>query len=207
MEAPPEGLTLSGEARWSGIEAPATTRLILEIRDLTRPAENGDVILHEEFPASGAGPVAYTGSLPAYELIPGGDLVLKARLQHGYAILRSTDGDIDIPDRGEVTGLSLELFDPEELAKGIPRVMITPSGRRYTCQGEPLTIAIEAGAAYVTFGDGTSVKLPKTASAVDGVNQFSTGRFLVQQFMDPSGSDTLHFARGRAAALPCQSAQ
>ena len=85
--------------------------------------------------------------------------------------------------------------------------MITPSGWRYTCTGEPLTIAVEAGAAYVTFGDGTSVRLPKTDSAVAGVNQFSTGRFLVQQFMDPSGTYTVHFARGRAAALPCQSAQ
>lgn len=203
----PLDATFSGTATWSGADVPATARLIIEVRDLTRTADVDDLVLREEFPVTAGSPAAFSGTVSKFDLIPGGDLVLRARIQDGFAILLASDGDIDLADGGETAGLDVALFDPEEMAKGLPRRMITPEGWKYTCGGEAVTIALEAGAAYVTFGDGTSVKLPKMDGAAEGVTQFSTGRFLVEQRMDPAGTYTLRFGRGRATPMACESAQ
>jgi hypothetical protein len=61
-----------------------------------------------------------------------------------------------------------------------------------------VTIALEAGAAYVTFGDGTSVKLDKLDTAEGAATQFSSGRFLVEQ-----RGETVLFGRGRAMPMVC----
>jgi hypothetical protein len=199
-------LTVTARLSWSApLDTPEAKVFTAEIRDpgLDPEADPVAVITGPAWPL----PVGFAAPLSGQDRSTAETFAIRARIQDGYAILLATDGDYPLAPALTPEGLTLELFDPEDLARGNPRVMITPAGSRYTCNGEPLTIAVEAGAAYVTFGDGTSVKLPKTDSAVDGVNQFSTGRFLVQQFMDPSGSYTLHFARGRAAALPCEPAE
>ena len=190
--------TVSGAATWSGIEVPETARLIIEVRDVTRTDESATMVLKEEFPVAGGPPAAFSGTVSKFDLIPGGNLVLRARVQDGYAILLASDGDIDIADSGETAGLDVPLFNPEDLARGTPRKMITPEGTAYTCGGEALTIALEAGAAYVIFADGTAVKLDKLSEVVGGAAQFSNGRFVVEQ----SGSGIL-FGRGRAMPMAC----
>jgi len=203
----PADATISGTANWDAVALPETARLIVEVNDLTRPPEGGNLLMREEFPVSGAPPVSFSGMVSKFDLIPGGNLVLSARVQDGFAILLATDGAVDIADHGETAGAELFLFNPEDLARGLPRKMITPEGWKYTCGGEAVTIALEAGAAYVTFGDGTSVKLPKMDGGAEGVTQFSTGRFLVEQRTDPAGTYTLRFGRGRATPMACISAQ
>ncbi|MFN7165086.1 MAG: YbaY family lipoprotein [Hyphomonas sp.] len=200
-EAP--GAKVRGEATWSGLDAPETARLIIEVRDVTRTADVNDLVLKEEFAVAGGSPAAFSASIPAYDLIPEGNLVLRARLQDGYAILLASDGDIDIADTGETAGLQVPLFNPEDLARGRAGQMITPAGASYTCGGETLIIAVEAGAAYVTFGDGTSVRLDKLATGAGAATQFSNGRFVVEQGADEYGAPVLKFGRGRATPLPC----
>ena len=190
--------TVSGAATWSGIDVPETARLIIEVRDVTRTDESATLVLKEEFPVSGGAPAAFSGTVSKFDLIPGGNLVLRARVQDGYAILLASDGDIDIADSGETGGLDVALFNPEDLARGTPRKMITPEGTAYACGGEALTIALEAGAAYVIFADGTAVELDKLNEVVGGAAQFSNGRFVVEQ----TGSG-LRFGRGRAMPTAC----
>ncbi len=189
---------VSGEASWSGVDVPVTARLIIEVRDVTRTADVDDLLLREEFPVTAGSPVAFAGTVSKFDLIPGGNLVLRARVQDGAAILLASDGDIDVSDMGETAGLNVALFNPEDLARGQPGQMITPAGADYMCGGEALTIALEAGAAYVTFGDGTSVKLDKLTTAGGDATQFTNGRFLVEQ----SGA-ALRFGRGRATPMAC----
>ena len=190
--------TVSGAATWSGIDVPETARLIIEVRDVTRTDESATMVLKQEFPVAGGPPAAFSGTVSKFDLIPGGNLVLRARVQDGYAILLASDGDIDIADSGETAGLDVPLFNPEDLARGTPRKMITPEGTAYTCGGEALTIALEAGAAYVIFADGTAVKLDKLSEVVGGAARFSNGRFVIEQ----SGSGIL-FGRGRAMPMAC----
>ncbi len=189
---------VTGEASWSGVDVPATAKLIVEVRDVTRTPDVDDLVLREEFPVTAGSPVAFAGTVSKFDLIPGGNLVLRARIQDGAAILLASDGDIDITDMGETAGLNVALFNPEDLARGRPSRMITPQGAAYVCGGEALSIALEAGAAYVTFGDGTSVKLDKLTTAEGAAKQFSNGRFVVEQ----SGAD-LRFGRGRATPMAC----
>ncbi len=192
------GAAVRGEAIWSGLDVPETARLIIEVRDVTRTADVNDLVLREEFAVPGGAPAAFSASIPDHDLIPEGNLVLRARLQDGYAILLASDGDIDIADTGETAGLQVPLFNPEDLAGARAGQMITPSGASYTCGGQTLIIAVEAGAAYVTFGDGTSVRLDKLNEVVGGAAQFSNGRFVVEQ----AGAG-LRFGRGRAVPQPC----
>ncbi len=193
--------TISGTANWDAITLPETARLIVEVNDITRPPEGGDLLMREEFPLTDAPPAAFSGTVSKFDLIPGGNLVLSARVQDGYAILLATDGSVDIADFGETAGVELFLFSSEDLANGLPREMITPQGTAYTCGGEPVTIALEAGAAYVTFSDGKSMKLPKLDGAAGGAVQFSTGRFVVEQ-----QGEAIRFGRGRAMPMACQPA-
>ena len=192
---------VSGAATWEGGALPETARLIIEVRDLTRPPEGGDIVLKEEFLVAAGSPAAFTGTVSKFDLIPGGNLVLRARIQDGYAIVLASDGDIDIADSGETAGLEVPLFNPEDLARGIPRPMITPGGTAYVCGGEPVTIAIEAGAAYVTFSDGNSAKLDKLETAAGSATQFTNGRFVVEQ----TGAG-IRFGRGRATPMACTAA-
>lgn len=194
------GASVSGEVTWSGLDMPETARLFIEVRDTTRTPDVDDLVLRQEFPA-GPSPLAFSVSIPDYNLIPDGNLVLRARLQDGYAILLASDGDTDIADAGETTGLSIPLYNPEDLARGRAGQMITPTGTDYTCGGEALTIAVEAGAAYVTFTDGTSVKLDKLDTAEGANAQFSNGKMLVEQ-----SADGLAFGRGRAVPQACTQA-
>lgn len=197
----PSDATISGTANWDAVALPETARLIVEVNDITRPPEGGDLLMREEFPLTDAPPAAFSGTVSKFDLIPGGNLVLSARVQDGFAILLATDGSVDIADFGETAGVEIFLFNPEDLAKGLPREMITPQGTAYTCGGEPVTIALEAGAAYVTFSDGKSVKLPKLDGAAGGAVQFSTGRFVVEQ-----QGEAIRFGRGRAMPMACQPA-
>jgi uncharacterized lipoprotein YbaY len=195
-EAAP-GASVSGEVTWAGLDLPETARLIVEVRDTARTADVDDLVLKQEFPSTPS-PLAFSASVPAEDLKPEGNLVLRARLQDGYAILLASNGDVDIADTGETPGLSIPLYNPEDLARGGPGGMITPSGAAYVCGGEAITIAVEAGAAYVTFADGTRAKLDKLTTA-EGVNtQFSNGKLVVEQ-----AGDGLRFGRGRAAVQPC----
>jgi Type III secretion system lipoprotein chaperone (YscW) len=189
---------VNGTATWEGGALPETAKLIIEVRDLTRPPEGGDLLLKEEFLVAAGSPAAFLGTVSKFDLIPGGNLVLRARIQDGYAILLASDGDIDIADSGETAGLEVPLFNPEDLARGRPAQMITPAGTAYVCGGEPVTIAVEAGAAYVTFGDGTSVKLDKLETAAGANTQFTNGRFVVEQ-----SGEALRFGRGRATPMVC----
>ena len=189
---------VSGAATWEDGTLPETARLIVEVRDLTRPPEGGDLLLKEEFPVTSGSPAAFSGTVSKFDLIPGGNLVLRARIQDGYAILLTSDGDVDIADSGETAGLDVPLFNPDDLAREIPRPMITPGGTAYICGGERVTIALEAGAAYVTFSDGNSAKLDKLDAVLGGSAQFTNGRFVVEQ----TGAG-IRFGRGRATPMAC----
>ena len=178
---------------------PETARLIVEVRDASRPEK--DLLMKEEFPVESGSPAAFSGSISKFDLIPGGNLVLSARLQDGYAILLASDGDIDIADYGDASGIEVPLFNPEDLVRGGPGQMITPSGTKYTCGGEALTIAVEAGAAYVTFADGTSARLDLLNTAAGANAQFSNGKLVVEQT-----AEGLRFGRGRAMPQPCVAA-
>lgn len=192
----PADAVISGAASWTGLDLPETARLIVDVTDVTRPADN--LLMRQDIPITTGSPVAFTGTISKFDLIPGGNLVLTAKIQDGYAILLASDGQIDIADSGEISGLDVPLFNPEDIARGIPGKLITPQGTDYVCGGEPLNIALEAGAAYVTFSDGNAVKLDKLEGAEGSVTQFSNGRFLVEQ-----ASDGLRFGRGRAVPMPC----
>lgn len=192
----PADAVISGAATWTALDLPETARLIVEVSDVTRPADN--LLMREEFPVTGGSPIAFTGTVSKFDLIPGGNLVLTAKVQDGYAILLASDGQLDIADFGEISGLDVPLFNPEDIARGIPGKMITPQGTDYVCGGEPLNIALEAGAAYVTFGDGNAVKLDKLSEVVGGAAQFSNGRFVVEQ----TGAG-IRFGRGRAMPMAC----
>ncbi len=198
VEGEPLDATISGAATWNGPDMRQTARLIIEVRDITRPPEGGDLVLKAEFPVTSGSPAAFSGTVSKFDLIPGGNLVLRARIQDGYAILLASDGDVDIADGGETAGLDVPLFNPEDLARGTPRPMITPSGTTYVCGGEAVTIAVEAGAAYVTFSDGNSAKLDKLETAAGAVVQFSNGRFVVEQ-----SGEAIAFGRGRATPMAC----
>lgn len=201
-----EDATFSGQASWSGLTPPETARLIVEVRDVTRTADVDDLVFREEFPAA-TSPAVFSGTVSKFDLIPGGNLVLRARLQDGYAILLTSDGDIDIADLGDTAGLDVALFNPEDLARGLPRKMITPAGTSYVCGGEPVTIALEAGAAYVTFGDGTSVKLEIVEPSVPPLARYTNGRFLVEVRQGELGPPLTYFGRGKAMPVICNLAE
>jgi hypothetical protein len=198
VPSPPVGASISGTASWSGLDLPETARLIVEVRDVTRTIDFNDLVLKEEFPVTGGSPAAFAGTISEFDLIPDGNLVLRARVQDGYAILLASDGDIDIADTGDVSGIEVALFNPEDVARGGPAAMITPGGTDYVCAGEPVQIALEAGAAYVTFADGQAVKLDKLEPQPGAATQFSNGRFVVEQ-----GEAGLRFGRGRAMPKAC----
>jgi len=198
VEGEPLDASISGAATWSGPDMPQTARLVVEVRDITRPPEGGDLVFKAEFPVTSGSPAAFSGTVSKYDLIPGGNLVLRARIQDGYAILLASDGDVDIADTGETAELDVALFNPEDLARGTPRPMITPGGTAYVCGGEAVTIAAEAGAAYVTFSDGNSVRLDKLETATGASTQFSNGRFVVEQ-----SGEAIRFGRGRATPMAC----
>lgn len=203
VEGEPFDAVVSGAATWEGGTLPETARLIVEVRDLTRPPEGGDLLLKEEFPVTPGSPAAFSGTVSKFDLIPGGNLVLRARIQDGYAILLTSDGDVDIADSGETAGLDVPLLNPEDLARGRPAQMITPEGKSYVCGGEALIIALEAGAAYVTFTDGTSVKLDLIEPAIPTTFQFTNGRFVVESRQGTLGPPEIFFGRGRAALSGC----
>jgi uncharacterized lipoprotein YbaY len=192
------GVLVSGQVTWDDSSSlPDDTALHVEIRDLDLGQDAAPLKVLITVVDSGS-PLEFAWPVPVDSLPEGANLGVRARLQSGYAILFASDGAVDIADTGETAGLQIELFNPEDLARGAPRPMITPAGTDYTCGGEALTIAVEAGAAYVTFADGNSVKLNKLATA-DGANtQFSNGKMLVEQ-----ADDGLRFGRGRAVPQAC----
>lgn len=130
-------------------------------------------------------------------------LNLKAKVQSGYEILLSSDEVRTVPWAGGIDDVDIELFNPEDLPRGIPREMITPAGTAYVCGGEPVTIALKAGAAHVTFGDGTSVKLDLQEPALPPLQRFTNGRFLVEVRQGELGPPLTYFGRGRAMPIVC----
>ncbi|MDP1556233.1 MAG: YbaY family lipoprotein [Hyphomonas sp.] len=200
------GVTVRGEVSWpSGVTRSDQAVIIVEVHDLDRGAD-AEPVGKLLTPALLGPPVEFMLPLSSKAVSEAGDLVLRARLQDDYAILLASDGDIDIADSGETAGLSIPLYNPEDLARGRSGQMITPTGARYTCGGEALIIAVEAGAAYVTFGDGASVRLDRLDGAPGAATQFSNGRFLVEQGTDEYGAPALKFGRGRAVPQACTAA-
>ncbi|MEQ9507030.1 MAG: hypothetical protein RLO80_12265 [Hyphomonas sp.] len=198
-DAKPVGTMVYGTITWSDqLDGLENKELLVEIRHAGL-AEDENGLSRLTNPNLTSPPVAFHVPLPVQPQEIMDTLTLRARVQEGYAILLSTDGEIDIS--GGTSDLTIELYNPEDLARGAPRPMITPGGTAYTCGGEALTIAVEAGAAYVTFADGNSVKLDKLATADDANIQFSNGRMLVEQ-----AGDSLSFGRGRAMPQPCSAA-
>ncbi|MEX1250259.1 MAG: hypothetical protein WEA77_03590 [Hyphomonas sp.] len=196
VEGEPLDATIIDEATWSGPDMPQTARLIVEVRDITRPPEGGDLVLKAEFPVTCGSPAACSGTVSKFDLIPGSNLVLRTRIQDGYAILLALDGDADIADTGQTAGLDVALFNPEDLARGIPRPMISPGRTAHVCGGEAVTIAVEAGTAYLTFSDGNSVRLDKQETATGASTQFSNGCFVVEQ-----SGEAIRLGRGRATPM------
>ncbi len=191
----PKGFTVNGEVTWTG-ELPALDqpRLIVEIYQRGPDGERS--MASSSAPVEGGPPLSFHVLMTAQPQDVMDTLILRARLQDGYAILLATDGDIDLS--GGTSDLDIALYNPEDIVRGRTGQMITPAGMAYACGGEAMTIAIEAGAAYVTFADGTSVKLDKLETAGGAATQFTNGRFLVEQ----SGEE-IRFGRGRAVPQAC----
>lgn len=197
----PAGATVSGEVFYlERIALPETAMLVLEVLDLSRTPDVDDLVLKTETPAGPGSPVAFSVTVPADTIAADANLVLRPRIQDGFAILMAAESDTPVATSGETSGLSIRLMTPEAIqaAKGAP--MITPGGTAYDCGGETLTIAIEAGAAYVTFADDTSEKLDKLDGTPEGVTRFSNGRLMVEDRRDEYGASTIQF--GRSETMP-----
>lgn len=81
---------------------------------------------------------------------------------------------------------------------------ITPVPTTYRCGDTTFKVAFEAGAAYVTQPDGSTIELRRLGPAdLDGpVRTYTNGRLLFVE--DRSGAvPQVRFARGRMAPVPC----
>lgn len=195
-DAKPVGTMVYGTITWTDqLDGLENKELHVEVRHAGL-AEDESAMVRVTSPNLTSPPVAFHVPLPVQPQEIMDSLTLRARVQEGYAILLTTDGDIDIS--GGTSDLNIELYNPEDLARGAPRPMITPGGAAYTCGNEALTIALEAGAAYVTFADGNSVKLDKLATEEGAATQFTNGRFLIEQ-----RGEALLFGRGRTVPQAC----
>jgi uncharacterized lipoprotein YbaY len=197
-------LTLSGEAVLpEGTAVPPDARLILELHTEINRALIGEPMLQQERIAGNANPIPFTMDLPGVNFENGG-YKLTARLQSGYAILLKAQAPAAFTSEAELTGLTLTLVDPATL---VDRPMITPEGTLYVCGGERLILALEAGAAYVTYETGESARLRKLDTQPGAAEQFSNGQLLVERRTDDTGAETLSFGQGQAVPQDCTAAE
>lgn len=197
-------LTLSGEAVLpEGMAVPPDARLILEVHTEINRALIGEPMLERSLIPGGANPIRFTMDLPGVNFENGG-YKLTGRLQSGYAILLRAETPAAFTTEAELTGLTLTLVDPATL---VNRPMITPEGTLYDCGGERLILALEAGAAYVTFGTGESARLRKLDAETGAAEQFSNGELLIERRTGDTGAETLSFGHGQGVPQDCTAAE
>lgn len=203
-EAPLLMLTLSGEASLpEGTAVPADARLILEVHTMVDRALIGEAMVQRELLAGSVNPIPFTMDLPAGDFGNGG-YTLTARLQSGFAILLTAEAPAEITSEANLTGIRLNLAEPASL---VQRPMITPEGTLYDCGGERVILALEAGAAYLSYETGESARLRKLDAGAGAAEQFSNGQLLVERRTDDTGAQTLAFGQGRAVPQPCTLAE
>lgn len=196
-------LTLSGEVRFpEGTAVPEDARLILELYPEITADASADPLLRREILAAPGNVHPFTLELPAASLGDGPHR-LSARLQSGYAILLASKRPVRITGPRDLTGIVLELADPEALVIG---PAITPAGTPYVCGGERVILALEAGAAYITYPSGQSARLRRLETSGDEAEQFSNGLLLIERRLDENANEILALAQGDAMPQPCTEA-
>jgi uncharacterized lipoprotein YbaY len=178
----------------------------VQIQDVSKQDVAAEILASVDIPVERL-PVSFTlttarSSIPARAVI-----AVSARVTVDDRLLyinpSRTPVDPKLED-GFVVARLTKVNAPAETAPGTGAggMMITPPQDAYDCGGERLLIAIEAGGAFVTFADRSTLLLPLLpAKEAAPEKVFTNGAATI--FVNEAGERRLRFARGRAAALDC----
>ncbi|MFN7056719.1 hypothetical protein [Hyphomonas sp.] len=187
-------LVLTGEAALpDGVSLPEDARLVAEFRAEMSTAQEAAFRLDTAVPP-GPGPLAFAVELPPTFSLDEGPYRLRLRVQSGPVVLYATEAPVRIASDQDLTGISMRLADPDALLRA---ALITPGGAAHVCGGERVILAIETGAAYITYPTGESARLRKVDASGSSAEQFSNGDLLLERQHDTAtGTARLAFASG-----------
>lgn len=188
------------------ISLPAGAMARMKIWDVSKQDVAAETLVSEDVQLARL-PAPFILKAPRERVAPNADLAFFAQILSGdrllYITASRTPIDPDNPD-GAVIARLTKVDAPMETApgSGAGGMMITPPQDAYDCGGERLLIAIEAGGAFVTFADRSTLLLPLLPIEEAAPEKiFTNGSATL--FVKDAGATRLRFARGRAAALEC----
>ncbi|MEZ5922470.1 MAG: YbaY family lipoprotein [Parvularculaceae bacterium] len=204
---------------WGTLEAdepvtlPAGTIARIQIRDASRQDIAAEVIASEDREINTL-PTDFTMAATRALISKNAKLGVFVQIVSGDDLLYITAERAALDPSESPASVTAKLirvgdFNPPETAPsaGSGGMMITPPQTAYVCGGERLLIALEAGAAFVTFPDKTSLRLPLLPAAEEnGAATFTNGKMTVLSRRDKDGAAIIDFARGRAAFVRCSPA-
>ena len=201
-------VTAAGDVEWSATD-PLPENAILRVRllDVSRADAAASPLAEATYPVDSGPPVSFSLRARA-EINPRTRLSVSAQISDGAALYFTSDTNNPVSPTEGARNMTVTLVPvdpaPGTGAGGEP---VTPVPAVYLCGDETFEIAIEAGAAYLTGADGTTVTLDKLSGGEAAPQSFTNGR--VTLFFDGSDMDSLNLriARGRAAAVDCVRSQ
>lgn len=206
-DAPPadagNGHIVTGEVSYiERIALPPGAVLRVTAQDVARVDAAAPTLAQIETPATNGPPFAFRLDVPRDRLTPQSQVAVRAQILSGSAILFTSTEHHGVAFDGATLRIRVS---PVEAASGAGGRPVTPTPTTYICGGETLRIAIEEGAAYVTFADGETLRLERLRAAgedQEAPRLFTNGRMTIRQNIE-GPEPRVSFARGRAALLPC----
>lgn len=178
----------------------------LQIRDVSKQDVAAEIIASKDRPIDRL-PAPFALTAPRSAVSPRAELAIFAQIVAGerllYITASRTPAEPQDPS-GSVTARLTKVSAPQESAPGTGAgaMMITPPQDLHDCGGERLLIAVEAGGAFVTFADRSTLLLPLlSADAAAAEKIFTDGAATL--VVEAAGERRVRFARGRAALLDC----
>ncbi len=194
-------ITASGDLDWTpGAALPEGAFVRVSLLDISLADAAAEPLAEATYPVAGGPPVRYSLTTAA-EIEPDARLTVLAQITDGKALYFTSDTNYPVsPTEGE-RGLTIELVAVDVGAGTDAGVTTEPIA--YLCGEDPVGIAIEAGAAYVTAAGDETQKLDKLSGGDAAPQTFTNGPLTV--FVDGSDMDgpKLRLARGKAAAAAC----
>ncbi|MGE0182969.1 MAG: YbaY family lipoprotein [Parvularculaceae bacterium] len=193
------GILLAGKE----VALPPGTIARIQLRDVAKADIAAQVIASDDMPLERL-PANFILSAPRSLIRPDARLSIFVQVVSGETLLYMTTAHTPV-EAGVPVDVNLQQMtatDDKAAGTGGGGMIITPPQVPYGCGGEDLLVAIEAGGAFVTFPDKTTVMLPLAPSA-DGGKIFSDGKLSVFVADAADGTGAISFARGRAAPVLC----